>query len=60
MCIAHVFGTRIGPSEHDPPLIVDADRVLTRQIARASQKPKPYSRAQMLFHILENDLDGCF
>jgi hypothetical protein len=28
-----VFGTRIGPSEHDPPLIVDADRVLTRQIS---------------------------
>jgi hypothetical protein len=28
----HVFGTRIGPHEHDPPLIIDADRVLTRQI----------------------------
>src|ERR1700730_17487230 len=34
----HVFGTRIGPSEHDPPLIVDADRVLTRQIALKSFK----------------------
>src|SRR5712672_1903511 len=34
----HVFGTRIGPPEHDPPLIVDADRVLTRQIALKSFK----------------------
>jgi hypothetical protein len=30
----HVFGSRIGPPEHDPPLIIDADRVLTRQIAQ--------------------------
>jgi hypothetical protein len=29
----HVFRARIGPSEHDPPLIVDADRVLARQVA---------------------------
>jgi hypothetical protein len=34
----HVLGTRIGPSEHDPPLIVDADGVLTRQIALKSFK----------------------
>jgi hypothetical protein len=34
----HVFGTRIGPPEHDPPLIIDADRMLTRQIALKSFK----------------------
>jgi hypothetical protein len=34
----HVFGARIGPSEHDPPLIVDADRVLARQIGLESFK----------------------
>jgi hypothetical protein len=28
----HIFRTRIGPFEHDPPLIIDADRVLTGQI----------------------------
>jgi hypothetical protein len=28
----HVFGTGIGPPEHAPPLIIDADRVLTRQL----------------------------
>src|SRR4051812_7425720 len=32
------IGARIGPSEQDPPLIVDADRELTRQIALESFK----------------------
>src|SRR5579871_4284002 len=34
----HVFWTRIGPPEHDPPLIVDANRVLARQISPESFK----------------------
>jgi hypothetical protein len=34
----YVFGTRIGPPEHDPPLIIDADRVLARLIACKSFK----------------------
>src|SRR5260370_22780748 len=44
----HVFGTRIGPPEHDPPLIIDADRVLTRQIALKSFKAVAGRRAQGL------------
>jgi len=34
----HVLGTRIGPSEHDPPLIIDADRVFARQVTLESFK----------------------
>jgi hypothetical protein len=44
----HVFGTRIGPSKHDPPLTVDADRVLTRQIALKSFKAVAGRRVQGL------------
>jgi hypothetical protein len=44
----HVFGTRIGPSEHDPPLIVDADRVLTSQIALKCFKAVAGRRVQGL------------
>src|ERR1700675_317198 len=44
----HVFGTRIGPPEHDPPLIIDADRVLTRQIAFKGFKAVAGRRVQGL------------
>ncbi len=44
----HVFGTRIGPPEHDSPLIIDADRVLTRQIALESFKAISGRRVQGL------------
>src|SRR6202049_25613 len=44
----YVFGTRIGPPEHDPPLIVDADRVLTRQIALKSFEAVAGRRVQGL------------
>ena len=44
----HVFGTRIGPPEHDPPLVIDADRVLTRQIALESFKAVAGRRVQGL------------
>src|ERR1017187_297438 len=44
----HVFGTRIGPPEHDPPLIIDADRVLTCQIALKSFKAVAGRRVQGL------------
>src|SRR5450631_4123850 len=44
----HVFGTRIGPPEHDPPLIIDADRMLTRQIALKSFKAVAGRRVQGL------------
>src|SRR5450756_110611 len=43
-----VLGTRIGPPEHDPPLTVDADRVLTRQIALESFKAVAGRRVQGL------------
>jgi hypothetical protein len=42
----YVFGARIGPSEHDPPLIVDPDRVLARQIALESFKAVAGRRVQ--------------
>jgi hypothetical protein len=35
----HVFGTRIDPPAHDPPLIIDTDRVPTRQIALKADEP---------------------
>src|ERR1035438_6259032 len=44
----YVFGTRIGPPEHDPPLTVDMDRVLTRQIALKSFKAVAGRRVQGL------------
>jgi hypothetical protein len=44
----NVFGTRICPPEHDPPLIIDADRVLTRQIALKSFKAVAGRRVQGL------------
>src|ERR1051326_5929447 len=44
----HVFGTRIGPPEHDPPLIVDADRVLARHVALESFKEVAGRRVQGL------------
>src|SRR6266481_7389 len=44
----HVLGTRIGPPEHDPPLIIDADRMLTRQIALKSFKAVSGRRVQGL------------
>src|SRR5258708_31979395 len=47
----HVFGTRIGPPEHDSPLIIDADRVLTRQIALKSFKAVAGRRAQGLKRV---------
>jgi hypothetical protein len=43
-----VFGTRSGPPEHDPPLIIDAYRVLTRQIALESFKAVAGRRIQGL------------
>jgi hypothetical protein len=43
-----VFGTRIGPSEYDPPLIVDADRVLARYIALETFKTVAGRRVQGL------------
>jgi hypothetical protein len=44
----HVFGTRIRPSEHDPPLIIDTDRVLSCQIALKSFKAVAGRRVQGL------------
>src|SRR6266511_4507902 len=44
----HVFRTRIGPSKYDPPLIVDADRVLARQVALERFKAVAGRRAQGL------------
>src|ERR1700688_1191075 len=44
----HIFGTRSGPPEHDPPLIIDAYRVLTRQIALESFKAVAGRRVQGL------------
>ena len=44
----HVFRARIGPSEHDPPLIVDADRVLARQVALQCFKPVAGRRVEGL------------
>src|SRR5450755_433544 len=44
----HVFGTLIGPPERDPPLIIDADRVLTRQIALEGFKAVAGRRVQGL------------
>ena len=44
----YVFGTRIGPSEHNLPLIVDVDWVLTRQIALKSFKAVSGRRVQGL------------
>jgi hypothetical protein len=44
----HLFGTHIGPPEYDPPLIVDADRVLTHQIALERFKAVSRRRVQGL------------
>jgi hypothetical protein len=44
----HVFRTRTGPPEHDPPLIIDADRVLARQIALKPLKAVAGRRTQGL------------
>jgi hypothetical protein len=44
----HIFGTRFGPPEHNPPLIIDADRVLTRQIALKRFKAVAGRRVQGL------------
>jgi hypothetical protein len=43
-----VFGTRSGPPEHDTPLIIDAYRVLTRQITLESFKAIAGRRVQGL------------
>jgi len=42
----HVFGTRVSPSEYDPPLIVDADRMLTREVTLKHFKPVAGRRFQ--------------
>jgi hypothetical protein len=47
----HVFGTRIAPSKYDPPLIIDADRVLAHQIALESFKAVTGRRVQGLEKI---------
>lgn len=44
----HVFRTRIGPSKYDPPLIIDADRVLAHQIALEPFKAVTGRRVQGL------------
>jgi hypothetical protein len=44
----HVLWTRIGPPEHGPPLIIDADRVVARQIAFKSLKAVAGRRVQGL------------
>jgi hypothetical protein len=41
-----IFGTPVGPSEHDPPLIIDADRVLAGQIALEGFKVVAGRRSQ--------------
>src|SRR5580704_15736563 len=59
----HVFGTRIGPPEHDPPLIIDADRVLTRQIALKSFKAVARRRVQGLEKdggVHHNQFSACY
>jgi hypothetical protein len=44
----HIVSVAIGPGEADPPLVIDADAVLTLAIAAKLLKPITRRRAQIL------------